>query len=162
MIDDPRLRGAFCINTVEYVWRVGDKMRIGSNRWGRSTRFYAKEAVRASSWRRLLRGEIQIGAVIKALATNLSDLRLPESFSRESRSLSRRVAAAAARGARVHILLGVEDGALDELFSHFGPGGRRFTRLPGMTVTMNDQLDHGLVYRRSRDIALSELRRWLA
>ena len=162
VLDDPRVRGAFCVNTVEFVWRVGDKMRIGSNRWGRSTRFYAKEAVRASSWGRLLRGEIQVGAVIKALATNLSALRLPESFSRESRDLSRRVAAASARGARVHVLLGVEDGAMDELFSHFGSGGRRFARLPGMTLTMNDELDHGLVYRRSRDIAFSDLKRWLA
>lgn len=162
VLDDDRLRGAFCISTVEYVWRIGDKMRIGSNRWGRSTRFYVKAAARASSWRRLLRGEIQVGQVIKALATNLSDLRLPQSFSRESRTLFRRVAAAAARGALVHVLLGVEDGALDELQSHFGPGGRRFTRLPGMTVTVNEQLDHGLVYRRSREIAFSDLRRWLA
>ena len=31
-----------------------------------------------------------------------------------------------------------------------------------MTLTMNDELDHGLVYRRSRDIAFSDLKRWLA
>lgn len=162
VLDDARIKGAFCINTVEYVWRVGDKMRIGSNNWGRSTRFYMKEVVRASAWRRLLRGEIQLFEVAKALARNLAHPRLPERFSAESRDLARRVAAAAARGARTHFLLGVEDGALEELTAHFGPGGRRFTRFRGMTCTLDDRLDHGLVYRRSRDLALADLRRWLS
>lgn len=162
VLNDDRLRGGFCINTVEFVWRKGDKMRIGSNKWGRSTRFYMKEAARSSTWLRVLRGEVQVGAVAKALATNIAAVRLPESFSRESRHLSRRLAAAAARGARLHMLLGTEDGALDELQSHFGSGGRRFARLPGMTLTVEERLDHGLVYRRSRDIAFAELSRWLA
>lgn len=160
-LNHPEVQGAFCISTLKLVWRTGDLLSIGAPRWGRRTTDYVRALFQASTWVRAVNGEVQVLAVLSTLAGRLRALVKPESSSRESRDLMRRIRAAAERGVRIHFLIGTEDAALEEIEAHFGRGGARFTRLAGMSLTLLSGLDHGLVYRSSRAMASDELIKWL-
>ncbi len=66
-----------------------------------------------------------------------------------------------ARGGRACLLMGLEDASLDETEACFGPGGVRFSALPGMSVRLEAGLDHGLTRSASRTAALAALLEWL-
>jgi len=57
--------------------------------------------------------------------------------------------------------MGLEDSALDELESYFGSKGRRLTALPGMSMRIIPDLDHGVAKAVSRDLILADLRAFL-
>ncbi len=71
------------------------------------------------------------------------------------------IASVSNRGGRIHLLMGSEDASQDEIEGLFGRGGRGFVALAGMTLVVEERLDHGLVYQSSRALALAALERWL-
>jgi alpha-beta hydrolase superfamily lysophospholipase len=158
---DDRFFAAYCISTIKLVWRSGDAITIGTRRWGRATGAYLADMISPKTWLRIIRGQVAIGPIASSIWARLLAALKPERRTVESRAFQRQVRAVADRGGRIGLLMGVEDAALDEVESHFGRGGRRFVRLPGMDLTVIEGLDHGLVYERSRIQALAALETWL-
>ena len=155
------LKGAFCVSQVEYIWRPGAKVLVSGNGWRLSTRHYLTGALRASSWKRVLTGEAPLSRVTKDLVVNFAASWASGGVRREKRNLLRGLTKASSRGVRIHFVVGTRDPALGALETLFGLGGRLLTRSKGMTVMINEDIDHGLVYKNSRDIAFHELCRWL-
>lgn len=160
-LNSPRLKGAFCVSQVEYIWRPGAKVTISGNGWRLSTRHYLTGALRASSWRRVLNGEVSVARVTKDMIVNITASWANRAIRREKKMLMRSLAKASSRGVKIHCVVGTKDPALGALESLFGLGGRLLTRSKGMTVMINEDIDHGLVYKNSRTLAFRELCRWL-
>ena len=157
----PALKGAFCVSQVEYIWRPGAKVSVSGTGWRLSTRHYLTGALRASSWKRVLTGEAPISRATKDLVMNFAAWFASGSVRREKRNLLRGLARAASRGVRIHCVVGTRDPALGALETLFGVGGRLLTRSKGMSVMISEDIDHGLVYQNSRNIAFRELCNWL-
>jgi pimeloyl-ACP methyl ester carboxylesterase len=157
----PALKGAFCVSQVEYIWQPGAKVSVSGNGWRLSTRHYLTGALRASNWRRVLTGEAPLSRVTKDLVMNFAAWCASGSVRREKRNLLRGLARASSRGVRIHCVVGTRDPALGALETLFGLGGRLLTRSKNMTVLINEDIDHGLVYKSSRNIAFRELCDWL-
>jgi pimeloyl-ACP methyl ester carboxylesterase len=162
VLEDPRFFAAFCISTIKLVWRSGDALTIGARRWGRSTGAYLGDMLSPAAWRRLVSGQVAVGPISRSVAARMAAALKPERFTSASRAFRRRVKGVSERGGRIGLLMGLEDAALDEVEAHFGRGGRSFRRLPGMSITVIEGLDHGLVYAQSRAAAFEALQRWLA
>jgi alpha-beta hydrolase superfamily lysophospholipase len=159
---DPRVRGVFAISPVKLVWRPGDTATRG-----RSTQAYMADLRNPAAWRRLFGGEVDAARLARTLITRLAARLGKRLEARLKTSLApgetlRAMRAFAARGGRVAFLMGLNDTSLLELELHFGAGARRLLRLPGATMQLVPDLDHGLVLEGSRRTALAAIRAWLA
>ncbi len=144
---EPRITGLFAVSVQKFVWTPGDSLAVGKRDDAGATQTYVQGLRSLAVWKRLLKGDVQVGRILRSLS---------------GRFVARMAAPANPDGGRGRFLLGVHDAALDEMERWFGAGGRRLTALPGMSVRVAPRLDHGLSYQESRDIALADLRDFLA
>jgi pimeloyl-ACP methyl ester carboxylesterase len=156
-LDDPRIAGVFAINTVILAWRAGTSLAVGDRDQGRSTQAYAQRLGQLSTWTRLLKGGVDVKAIIRTLNIRLKARLAARSARTPEAAVKARIEQLSARGGVARLIVGGEDPSLDMVVSHFGPGGRRFTRLPGMSVQIVPGLDHGLALKASRDKAGREV-----
>jgi pimeloyl-ACP methyl ester carboxylesterase len=157
---EPQVTGVFAISPVKLVWRKGDSLIFGRRDDGPSTEIYLRALGDRATYLRLLTGDVDAPVVLRNLGKRLGN-RLQGSFDRMAgRSPLKALAQFSRRGGRVHLLMGTDDVSLDEVATWFGPQAKRLTRLPGMSVSVEPRLDHGLAYRKSRDLALDALLTW--
>ncbi len=161
-LDNPALAGVFAINTVVLAWRETNSLAIGQRDQGRSTKAYLQRVKDPRTWRRLLRGGLDVAAVAKTVAKRLRERRLARSTQAPENAVKAAMKTMAARGGRLRWIVGAEDISLDILEAHFGPGGRQMAALPGAEVRIIDGLDHGLALSASRDRARAELLTFVA
>lgn len=153
-LDSERYAGVLAINVARLIWRRGDTLRLGAaapppRRLGR------RDLLRPELWRKLLRGEANPWAIAK---TQLDALwRACGPRDREVRALHAKLARFSARGGRAYMLIGRHDPAHRELEGCFGLDGRRIGALPGVTLRLLADLDHGLFFSPSRAKALAAL-----
>jgi alpha-beta hydrolase superfamily lysophospholipase len=153
---DPRYAGVFGINIARFVWRPGEPLAGAASE--AAPRYVRLGALRQpDTWKRLLRGDVDVGEVLAGQARGLSqacDLRRKTPQTRALRAGLERLSA---RGARVRMIVGHQDPARHELETHFGWNGRWLARLRGVSVAIVPGLDHGLFFSGSRSLALREL-----
>ena len=155
-IADVGVRKALVVSPVKLVWREGDPLAVARQDQGRATSFYAGCLTKAETWKRLVRGDIDVAAVAKTLAGRLLG-RLAARRDATAKVLRDHVAAASARGVQIKILVGVDDASLDEVETYFGPRGAAMDRLPGLSSVVAPGMDHGLARAESRARAIAEL-----
>jgi pimeloyl-ACP methyl ester carboxylesterase len=153
---DIGVRRVLAISPVKLVWRQGDSLAVANQDQGRATSFYASCLTKAETWKRLVGGDIDVVAVLKTVMGRVL-ARLAARRDDTTKVFQAQIAAAAARGVQISILVGVDDASLDEVETYFGPKGAVMTRLPGMSTVVEPGLDHGLARAESREIALKEL-----
>lgn len=161
-LDNPALAGAFMVNTVVLAWREGTSLAIGERDQGRSTKAYLQRAGDPRTWRRLLSGGLDVGAVARTFAIRLKERLAARAAAAPEAAVKAALTAFCARGGRIGWVVGAEDPALDTLETNFGPGGRRFAALPGARLSIVEGLDHGLALSSSRDKARDELLAFVA
>ncbi len=157
---DLRIAGLFAVSVQKFIWTPGDSLAVGKRDDAGATQTYVEGLRSLATWKRLLKGDVQVGRIVRSLAGRFA-ARLAAPANPEGARLRRMVAELSQRGVQARFLLGVHDAALDEMERWFGSGGRRLTALPGMSVRVAPRLDHGLSYQESRDIALADLRVFL-
>ena len=157
---DLRIAGLFAVSVQKFVWTPGDSLAVGKRDDAGATQTYVEGLRSLATWKRLLRGDVQVGRILRSLSGRFV-ARLAAPANPEGARVRRMVADLSDRGVRARFLLGVHDAALDEMERWFGSGGRLLTALPGMSVRVAPRLDHGLSYQESRDIALADLRAFL-
>ena len=157
---DPRIEGAFAVNPAKLIWRPGDSLAIGGRDDGHASRVYMGKARSLKTWMRLLRGGVDLKAVGRTLAVRLA-AKLAQRRDPQAAALRAGVARLSARGGRACLLVGLDDGSLDEVETYFGPEGRGFAGQPGLSMLIEPSLDHGLTRSASRATVLAALLNWL-
>ena len=156
----PGLTQAYCVSS-KLVWREGESLDPQFRDQGKATASYAAGARNPETWKRLLKGEIDLLAVGRTLGGRLLTkvkARLDQSA---GAPLISAVNTISARGGALRLVMGVEDSSLDELETYFGAQAQRLTKLPGMSMRVIEDLDHGLAKSASRQIILEDLRAFL-
>ena len=157
----PQVKGVFAVSPVKLVWRGGDSLIFGRKDDGKATRVYARAATRLQTWKRLLKGEIDVLAVSHTLAARLKGRAQGVTWTRTAGSPSSELERFLRRGGRACLIMGLDDGSLDEVETYLGPRGSRLSRIHGGSVKILPRLDHGLAREESRQITLESLLNWL-
>lgn len=157
-IEDPRFRRIVAINPW-LVWQGGDSLE--KRPLGASLRRGIATSAGAPGWRRALAGGRRTRGAFAALIQRLRRRFRPGPRDAAGRAARAEIARICAAGARLRILVGRDDVALEELEENFGLQGRWLARRRGVTVSLLRDLDHGLATQRGQDLALAEILRFL-
>ena len=159
--DETRFDAAFVVSA-KLVWRTSDSLTPEMRDQGRATGAYVQGLRDPKTLLRLLKGEVDVRAVVKTLTRRLKARAAARLDNRDGRPFVTGINRLSARGGRLHMLVGLDDSSLDEVETYFGRGGQRLTALPGMSLSIEPSLDHGLAKAKSRDVAIDQLLRFLA
>jgi pimeloyl-ACP methyl ester carboxylesterase len=160
LCEDARLRGAVLVNPYCFAVKPGTDTEAMIRDAFRGTVSYAERARQGRFWRRILSGEIGLGAIARAVW-------------RDGRALAARRAAALARlvpgrasvageiarfrrhGARLNLIYSAGDMGMPALRTHLGPhrgrAAARLARRLGYPVTVLEGVDHSLSMPADQD-----------
>lgn len=155
------IAGFYAVSPVKLIWSPGDVVTFGRGRYQRAFGDIVKSAFSPSAWRRVLTN----GLDVKAVALTLGG-RLRGRIEGLLRRLSPNAPIAqlrrfSQRGGRGRFLMGDLDTSLEEISTHFGSGGAGAAELPGVSLEVLPNLDHGLTLLENRNRALEDLETWL-
>ena len=153
---DPRVQSAFVVSP-KLVWRQGESLVPEKRDQGRATGVYVQGIKSPETWLRLLRGKIDVGAVFKTLFRRMFTRLTTKLADKAGRDLREDLRRSSERGARLHVLTGLDDATFDEIETYLGRGGKALISLPGMSLSVAPDLDHGLARSASRTLAQAEL-----
>jgi alpha-beta hydrolase superfamily lysophospholipase len=157
---NPKVTGVFAVSPIKLLWRPGDDVSFARDEYLYAFKDYAKAVFRPEAWKLLL----QIGpfGLLRALGNRLIG-KVQGWLSRSGGdSPFAKTKRFAQRGGRALFYMGVNDTAVEEVATYFGARGAKFERLPGLAVDIVPELDHGLVRRASRQMAVDRLTTWLS
>ena len=145
-VHEPRLAGALLVNLYCFDWRPGDSIETGIREIYRGTGTYAGLLARWDAWRRLLRGDVRVGPILRALARRAgaaAGTRLAPLFGRgpAGGSVARRVRAMRGRGVHLRLVYSAGDPGLAQVALHLS---RDPARRLGTPVTVIEGADHDL------------------
>ncbi|WP_019905760.1 alpha/beta hydrolase family protein [Methylobacterium sp. 77] len=146
---EPRLKGALLINPYCFDWNPADDVDGVIRNVFRNASTYADLLRRGAVWGRLVRGEIRVGAIARALAkagfarvakriTPLFRARPPGG------TVAQRIADLRRRGAHLDLVYSRDDRGLAALHENLGRSPAAIARRLGGPVTMIDGADHDL------------------
>ena len=169
-LQDSRIQILVLLNPAVFFWRKGQPFTQHVNSSNRSTRFYISTMRSRRGWKRLFRGELNVVTALRTLSAHagrrlvaLSSQAIAalgwsiqeELPGQSMRRLSR-------RGVRTLVAVGIDDGGLEVVQSHFGKKGHKLTRLPGCSVALLSGVDHTLTLEPMRVAAAEVIVRFLA
>jgi pimeloyl-ACP methyl ester carboxylesterase len=148
---DERVRGLVLINQQTFHWKRGDSLAIVMRDSVKSSAYYRKAILDPATWGRLLRAEIHVRHLARALK-----LAVGRWLGRQGRALrslltngtwehsevARQFRALTERGVRVLVLLGDQDGGIDVIEQHLGWGARRMRGRPEFELRVLAGPDH--------------------
>lgn len=156
-VRDARVEGVFAVSLLKFVWRPGDSLEIGKRDTAGAASLYIQGLRDPHIWKRLVRGDIHVWQISRSLIMRFSNRLIRKRDQAAVAKMKMDLARLSARKARLHMLLGVHDAALDELEMYYGSMGQRLSAQPGMSVSVVPGLDHGLMLTANRDLAISQL-----
>ncbi|MBU8895180.1 alpha/beta hydrolase [Corallococcus sp. M34] len=156
-VADERVAGHILINPQTFVWRAGDSLVIRQREQRpayetsfKSTRFYRSAALQKETWRRLMRGEIQVKRIAREMLSRAmkqaqtlplpGPLQSPEQ--RQHQDVRHAFVALADRGLESLLVYSANDGGLDVIERYLGPHARKLARRPNFRFEVVDGADH--------------------
>ncbi len=146
---DPRVDGALLVNLYCFDWDPAQSIDAILRQTHGSASDYAALLRHGSTWRRLLRGEINTPAIALAIVRRIGP-NLRRGIQRLVRdglggpSVRRRIARVQARGATIRLLYSEGDPGLAALRRHVGRSPERVARVLGAPVETVRGTDHNL------------------
>lgn len=146
---DERIKAAILINLYCFDWNVTDDVATVMRNQFRSTATYAGLLRKGTAWRRLLRGEVRIVAIARALARKGMDrarrqaVRLLRPGS-AGETVAQRVARIRRRGGSLHLIFSAGDGGLADVATQLGRSQKAIARRLGHPPTIFDGADHNM------------------
>lgn len=137
------------------AWRGGSLVYPGTR--DRAGFAQMRALASADAWRRVLRGEGELGRDLDRVRARLRQIWVSTFPDAACRAIRKALARAAQRGVQVKVVCGGGDASLQGLEDEFGVHGRWLARRPGMSVSIRPELDHALLTADSQAAALSEL-----
>lgn len=156
---EPALRGLVLVNLQRFVWQEGTPLKVVQTTTKRTTEFYMTNIRSLGVWSRLLRGQIDVRGISRALAgraarriRSAADPLLGKVGLQSRYGLVRGWFEELARR-RVPVLyaLSFNDPGLDELEEYFGAGGVRLNRMGNVRLHRLENADHTLTHHATRE-----------
>jgi len=164
--DDHRISGLMLLNLQKFVWQGGESLSVVQRTTFRTTRFYLRHAGSTQVWQRMLRGDVNITGIGRALMgravrriTAAMDPLLALLQRQETRvgCVRRKVRDLRRRRVPILFVLSGNDPGLDEIAEYFGAQGRQFTRQPNVMFRMLEGADHTLGAHWARETLLGHI-----
>jgi pimeloyl-ACP methyl ester carboxylesterase len=150
-VEDPRVAGQILLNPQKLDWREGDSLELSMRKSFGSNRFYARALLDRTVWRRALRGEVNVRAVMgivheRLLAHAKSDLRSLSARLRgraePQTEIERAFHAVTRRGVDTLFVFSWSDGGIDHMERHLGRGARKMREYKNFRLQIVDGADH--------------------
>jgi O-antigen/teichoic acid export membrane protein/pimeloyl-ACP methyl ester carboxylesterase len=166
-VADERLKAAVSINPFVYYWdpnQAVEKKHVVSV--PRSFEDYGQRIASIDTFKRLLRGEIDVKAAVRnvaiAFARRMSVRIAPLLEYLPSRrhtavEVKKSFLAVGKRKVPLTLIYSEGDVGLEHMYFHFGPGGRKFGRYPNVRLVMLPDADHNLTPPQSRKTVFAEI-----
>lgn len=158
---NPKVVGVFAVSPVKIVWRPGDSVTFSRDEYRLPLKVYAKAVFDPAARERAAQRGLSVSGLMLSLVNRFGGRVFgwitrhgPQSPLAEMRRFIQ-------RGGRASFIMGVNDTSIEEMESFFGPKAAEITSLPDVCVDIIPDLDHGLAYRDSREIAMKRLLEWL-
>lgn len=162
-LSDPRVTGIALINILLFHWKEGDPIDVRKRDAVNSTHFYRQAAFRSESWRRLLRGELNLRTIAPGLLQKAwvrGRLVVKHALVGES-DVATNFRAMMRRGVEVLLVFSHEDGGRDEVDMHLGTDGARFRGNQSFRFEVIDDTDHTFSPLWSHEVLFSLLTKHL-
>jgi alpha-beta hydrolase superfamily lysophospholipase len=157
-----KVTGVFAVSPVKIVWRRGDSVTFSRDEYRLPLKVYVKAIFDPEARERAAQRELSVTALLLSLANRFGSRISGWMTRRGRRSPLAEMRRFTQRGGRASFVMGVNDTSIEEIESFFGAKGAELTRLQDVSVEIIPDLDHGLAYRASREIAMKRLVEWLA
>lgn len=156
---DERVKAAVLTNAQRFMWKDGDTVEISMRKSIKSTQHYQTAALELETWKRVVRGEVDLRRVVPQLAKRAALQSVRRIETRISRTLGSRFERdPVARGflklcerdVKLTFVLSADDGARDELDHHLGPDLAVLKGRKNIAVEILEGADHTLTQRFAR------------
>jgi dienelactone hydrolase len=150
---DPRVQEQVLINLQTFLWREGDSLELALRGSYRSSLYYRSALGRRESWRRLVRGEINVrgivGVTVRRVAGRVA-ASLKQLVSADARRVARQFREVARRGGGSFLIYSSEDGGIDEMERQLGSAASRAAGLPKFKLALIEHADHTFTQASAR------------
>ena len=166
------IEGVVLINPQTYQWREGDSLKLAVRGSIKAQEFYRRALLQPETWRRALRGDVHIGPILRGFGRRLQKKLVTIGQRAIAKAVGRKVDAKdvagtvqglVTAGTDVLMLFSEEDGGIDEMELHLGPGARRMQGQPRFSLRFIERADHTFTtasaQRRLRELVAGHLLR---
>jgi hypothetical protein len=165
-VNDPRIKILFILNLFRFIWRDSDVFTNGDNiASAASLESYGQKLFRWSTWRRFLKGRVNIKYLLRAITNRLIQkiksrflTLLYRVFSpgRGANAVERDCVMMLRRGTHINLVFSADDAGMDEVAFYLGDRGHVLRRYPGFSFRDVPGADHTFTTKQSRS-ALVEI-----
>jgi len=153
---DPRVRAGILVNLYCFDWDPKTDLEAALRPSFRSPASYGSLLRQPEAWRRVLRGEVRVGAILRRLATVAAGrlrgtaLKLLRPFP-SAKSVAGRIDAIRKRGARLILVFSQGESGLGEVATHLGGSPQALARRLGHPLVLLPETDHNLSTTGAQD-----------
>lgn len=161
---EPRIAGNVSVNPAVFCWRPGRSVEDMIVNGARSLRDYRKRALRAETFKRILRGEVNTVAAVRNIAKSVGNrakgkvLHAFRGFLPEGRAIYGVFRTLHQRGTPISLIYSENDLGLEQYDFYFGHDGAGLTRFPNVSLAIIPDADHNLTPEHARKVYLEALR----
>ena len=163
-LDEPRVAGEVLVNPIVFRWRPGRSVDEAIISGSRSLEDYTRRAMRLETFRRILRGEVNLAAAIRNVIASVGArirnrmLHLFRGFMPEGRAIYGAFRKLNERGTPVCLIYSEHDLGLEQYDFYFGHDGAGLARFPNVVPAIIPDADHNLTPDHAREIYFNALR----
>jgi alpha-beta hydrolase superfamily lysophospholipase len=163
---DPRVTGLVLINPRRLDWSEGETLQSAMQRSYKSSHFYRRAMFEPATYKRLLKGDIDVRGIAGRLAT-LTRVRAARAARRllgqapGEENVLANMRLLSERGTDILLIVAEEDDGLDYLEYHIGPRGRHMSGQPNFRMLMVAGADHTLSQTESQQHVIEAVREHL-
>jgi alpha-beta hydrolase superfamily lysophospholipase len=161
---EPRIAGNVSVNPAVFRWRPGRSVEDMIVNGARSLRDYRKRALRAETFKRILRGEVNTVVAVRNIARSVGNqtkgkiLHAFRGFLPEGRAIYGAFRTLHQRGTPVSLIYSENDLGLEQYDFYFGHDGSGLARFPNVSPEIIPDADHNLTPEHARKVYLEALR----
>ncbi|WP_052182993.1 lysophospholipase [Rhizobium sp. YS-1r] len=162
---EPRIAGNVSVNPAVFRWRPGRSVEDAIINGTRSLDDYGKRALRIETFKRILKGEVDVLAAVRNIVNGIGSrirnklLHVFCAVLPEGRAIYGAFRALHQRGMPVSLIYSENDLGLEQYDFYFGRDGSGLSRFPNVSSTIIPDADHNLTPDHAREIYLDTLRK---